>query len=260
KRRPGLGELWWAPLWLPVGTHNTASLQRHPGPAAIPDLVPPNPAVADTLTGSAPLGPGSHIAFQKMQTPGQGRARALGGIPRTAAVLQGPTVLQAGEESEGRGRYFPHPQGGQGPGLPDLAALSPGHRGHFANLSAVRLTAWPSWGAQMPSPPGTAHTDPGDPQHRAWDLGLHFPRPSHASLFKEGECRVTRGGVSEKFWRSYDDHGHGLVIHLLVTEPNPISCGRRQTQDGNGAARTSPAPGLPARHHCTPPRPQNFSR
>ncbi|XP_024618562.1 uncharacterized protein LOC112411565 [Neophocaena asiaeorientalis asiaeorientalis] len=237
--------------------------------------------LSDTLTASAPLGPGSHKAFQRMQTPGQGRARALGGIPRTAAGCttgQVSTCLcsvarthrPSGWRTErGQRPVLPPPSGGRGPGLPDLAALSPGHRGRLANLSAVarapcplqvRLAAWPSCGAQMPRPPGTAHPDPGDPQHRAWDLGLHFPRPSPASLFKEGGCRVTGGGIGEQFWRSDDDHGHGLAIQLLVTEPHPSSRGRRQAQDGNGAAHTSPAPGLPARHHCTSPRPQNFSR
>ncbi|XP_060009903.1 uncharacterized protein LOC132523234 [Lagenorhynchus albirostris] len=190
--------------------------------------------------------------------------------PRLGVLDVARTHRPSGWRTErGQRSVLPPPSGGQGPGLPDLAALSPGHRGRLANLSAVasapcplqvRLAAWPSCGAQMPSLPGTAHADPGDPKHRAWDLGLHFPRPSPASLFKEGGCRVTGGGISEHFWRSDDDHGHGLAIQLLVTELHPSSCGRRQAQDGNGAARTSPAPDLPARHHCTSPRPQNFSR
>ena len=91
---------------------------------------------------SAPLGLDRSQAFQKMQTPGQSRGRALGGIPHTATGCttgQAPTCLRCVARTRrpsgwgtGRGRRWP----GRWAGV--QASPTPGtclgHGGPYANF------------------------------------------------------------------------------------------------------------------------------
>lgn len=134
------------PALAPV-THDRAPLQGHQSPAAIPDLAPPpnlpvvNPPPAPATTKGlsdtweqpslCSSGTRPQPSFQNMQTPGQSRGRALGGIPHTAAGCtpgQAPTCLRCAARTRrpgwgagrGRRRHRSPQVVGRGPGLPNL--------------------------------------------------------------------------------------------------------------------------------------------
>lgn len=136
-------ELWWAPSGSPEG-HNPLGVLRSsshcsPCPPGLTMVNTPTKGLSDTWeqpslrTASAPLGPGRHEAFQNTQTPGQGRARAWGGIPHTAAGCttgQVPTCLRGVARTcrpsgwrtlRGQRPVLPPPlAGGRGLSLPSL--------------------------------------------------------------------------------------------------------------------------------------------
>lgn len=102
-----------------VGAQPCPSVWRRQGLAAIPEArwLPPNVvavkspqpqsscdtwAQASLLKASAPLGPGCHEAFQKMQTPGQGRAWGpRRNFPAQMLVAQQARSLPASAVSQG---------------------------------------------------------------------------------------------------------------------------------------------------------------
>lgn len=163
----------------PCPSSGTSKPSSHPRPrppqpnCGQPPPRPPPPPRAYLTPGSspasAPLGLDRSQAFQKMQTPGQSRGRALGGIPRTAAGCttgQAPTCLccvartrRPSGWATGRGRRRPGRWAGvQASPTP---GTHPGHRGPCANFPGAATTrpfslglCWPLHsGPPLPTPP-----------------------------------------------------------------------------------------------------------